>query len=89
MTFPGPNFEEKQQKHKMLIKQALLAPIWTRICVPCIVFCGESDGDIPGAKFWAKTNKIEETHIWLNNKEHITKCSENNKNFLLKRTKEG
>ena len=63
MTFPGPSFEEKQQKHKMLIKQALLAPIWTRICVPCIVFCGESDGDIPGAKFWEKTSKIEQTHF--------------------------
>ena len=65
MTFPGPNFEEKQQKHKMLIKQALLAPIWTRICVPCIVFCGESDGDIPGAKFWEKTSKIEQTHFLI------------------------
>ena len=63
MTFPGPNSEEKQQKHKMLIKQALLAPNWTKIGVTYSVFCGESDGDIPGAKFWEKTSKIEQTHF--------------------------
>ena len=61
VALPEASSEKKQQKSKMFIKQALLAPIWTRIGVPCIVFCGESDGDIPGAKFWAKRSKIEQT----------------------------
>ena len=55
--------EGEQQKHEMVIKQALLAPIWTRIGVPCIVFREESDGDTPGAQFWAKTTKNEQTHF--------------------------
>ena len=39
-------------KHENVIKQALLAPIWTRIGVPYIVFREESDGDSPGALFF-------------------------------------
>ena len=49
---------EGNKKHEKVIKQALLAPIWTRIGVPYIVFREESDGDIPGAQFRAKTTKI-------------------------------
>ena len=45
----------------MLVKQALLAPIWTRIGVPYIIFREESDGDIPGAQFVTKTTKNEQT----------------------------
>ena len=45
VTFLGPKSEQKLQKIKVAIKHAFLAPTWTRIGVPCIVFCGESDGD--------------------------------------------
>ena len=49
------------EKHEMVIKHALLAPIWTRIWTrigqSSIVCCGESEYDVPGAKFYAKTTK--------------------------------
>ena len=40
------------------MKQALLAPIWTRIGVPYIVFREESDGGTPGAQLWANNQNI-------------------------------
>ena len=46
----------------MLIKRALMAPIWTKICVPCIVFRKESEYDTPGAQFWAKTTNIDKEY---------------------------
>ena len=49
MTFPGHNIEQKQNR-KMVMERALLAPIWTSICLPHIVFRGESDYDVPGAQ---------------------------------------
>ena len=45
------------KKYEVLIKHALLAPIWTRIGVPYIVFREESDGDIPEANFCEKQEK--------------------------------
>ena len=47
------------------MKQALLAPIWTRIGVPYIVWSGESDYDTPGAQFCEKTTKNEQKHELL------------------------
>ena len=42
---------------EMIMKQALLAPIWMKIGVPYIVFREESDGDIPGASVLTKMAK--------------------------------
>ena len=46
------------EKYEMVTKQTLLAPIWTRIGVPNIVFGGESDGNIPEANFCEKRAKM-------------------------------
>ena len=46
--------EYRVQRYEVLIKHALLAPIWTRIGVPYIVFREESDGNIPEANFCEK-----------------------------------
>jgi len=43
----------------MVIKRALMAPNWTRIGPSYIVFCGESDDNIPAAQFGAKTRATE------------------------------
>ena len=51
MALPGPNSEQKRQKQEMVIKRAPVAPIWTRIGVPCIVFREESEYGTPGAQF--------------------------------------
>ena len=51
MTLPGPSSEQKQQKQNMLLKQTLMAPTWTKINAPYIVFCGESDYDTLRAQF--------------------------------------
>ena len=56
---------KKHQKHDLVMKQALLAPIWTRIGVPYIVWSGESDYDTPGAQFCEKTTKNEQKHELL------------------------
>ena len=69
MTFPGPHSAQIQRKNKMVIKQALLAPIWTRIGVPYIVFREESDGDIPEANFCEKTSKNEHTNFESENQK--------------------
>ena len=39
------------------MKWAAVAPIWTRIGVPCIVFREESEYGTPGAQFATKTTK--------------------------------
>ena len=45
------------QNKKEVVKSPPMAPLWTKLGVPYIVFCEESDGDTPGAQFWAKTTK--------------------------------
>ena len=52
----------------MVIKQAPVAPIWTRIGVPCIVFREESEYGTPGAQFATKTTKNSKTFF---RKNHI------------------
>ena len=54
----------------VVIKQAPVAPIWTRIGVPYIVFREESDGDIPGAQFLTKTTKNEQTNFESNSENY-------------------
>ena len=60
MTLPGPSSEQKQQKQKMLLKQTLLAPIWTIISLSYTVFREEFEYNVPGAQVWAKTMKKQE-----------------------------
>ena len=50
--------EGERTKHEMLIKRILMAPIWTRVGVPYIIFREESEYETPGAQFWAKTTKL-------------------------------
>ena len=47
------------------MKWAAVAPIWTKLGLSCIVFCGESDYDTPGAQFCEKTTKNEQKHELL------------------------
>ena len=50
------------------MKWAAVAPIWAKLGLSCIVFCGESDSDTFGAQFQAKTAKNEKNldfvEIW-------------------------
>ena len=48
---------QKHKKHDLVMKQALLASIWTKTGVSYTFFCGESDYDTPGDKFHEKTTK--------------------------------
>ena len=43
----------------MLMKQAPVAPIWTRSGVSYIIFRKESEYGTPGAHFLSKTSKIK------------------------------
>ena len=45
-------------KREHVIKQILLAPIWTRIGVPYIIFREGSDSDTLGPQFYQKWQKV-------------------------------
>ena len=56
------SLEGERRKNEPLIKRALMAPIWTRIGAPCIIFREESEYDTPRAQSCGKTTKIKERH---------------------------
>ena len=53
---------QTNQKHELFMTWAAVAPIWTRIGVPSIVFREESEYDTPRAQLSAKTTNIGKTH---------------------------
>ena len=55
----------------MFVKLLLLAPTFTRIGVPCIVFREESEYDAPRAQFLTTTSKHLEQHFRFENYKRL------------------